>query len=568
MKDTADPRQRLIDVAGRRVRYLRMGEGPSVVLIHSSPTHAGYLVPHMRLLADRFTCIAFDTPGFGLSDPLPGKTLRVEDLSGAIADNMAALQLPACPVFGTHTGAAIALSLAAHRPERVTALVLDGVPIFTQDEQRAIFTDYFEPLVPDDRGGHFARTWTRFRDQYLWFPWTSRAVDRHNDTDLGTPVAIHAWVESFFFASATYKPAYRAACFYGDEAIADSRAATCPIVYTATETDMLYTHMDRLAPLPDRQQVRRIGNDRTRKDALIAEVFEQTSDDVAMPADTFRLLEGSGIRQQFIDRDRGQMLVRHAGSHDAPAVLLLHDAPGSTERLSGPDGLIAALAATCFVLAPDLPGSGGSDPVGTTAPVLDDWATAVADTCRTAGVDRCTVYGIGIGASLALRIANGFPELVERVVIRGLALPGIDERAALAACYAPRITIDADGGHWYRTWLMLRDHQIFFPWYETGISHQRRVDADFGARHLHRWTFEVMRQYAHYHELIDAALAHDSAEDLVTLRVPLAVCRDPGVPFFAYDAALHEARPHAVELAVEAASHAQAVTRFITGVPR
>ena len=557
------PRQRFIEVAGRRVRYLRLGEGPPVVLVHSSPTHAGFVAPQMRLLADRFTCFAFDTPGFGLSEPLPGDSLRVAQLADAIADNMVALDLPPCPMYGTHTGAAIALSLAAHRPERVTALVLDGVPIFSADEQATIFRDYFETLVPDERGGHFARTWTRFRDQYLWFPWTSRTADRHNDTDLGAPQAIHTWVESFFHAGATYKAAYRAACFYGDDAIHDSRAATCPVFYTATTTDMLFPHMDRLAPLPANQEVRPIGNDRTLIDALIAEVFERYSTAAPMPAEAFVLSDGPGIRQQYVDRATGQVLIRHAGPHGAPAILLLHDAPGSAEPLARADGLMSHLADTCFVLAPDLPGSGGSDPIGDPSATLDAWAAVVADVCSAAGVERCTVYGIGIGASLALRVAHLRPDLVERVVVRGLALPTAEERETLAARYAPPIGIDADGSHWYRTWLMLRDQQIFFPWYETRATSQRRVNLDFSAWHLHRRTFEVMRQRAHYHELIDATFAHDSTTDLTTLAVPLALCHDPLVPFFAYDATVRAARPEAIELPTDPVAHADAVKRFV-----
>ena len=404
MTEAGTLRRRFVDVGGRRVHYLRIGHGPAVVLVHSSPTNASYVAPHMRMLAERFTCFAFDTPGFGLSEALPGESLVVAQLAEALADNMVALGLSACPMFGTHSGAAIALSLAAHRPERVTALVLDGVPIFSAEEQASIFYDYFQPLVVDERGGHYAQAWTRFRDQYLWCPWTSRAPDRHNDTDLGSPSAIHAWLESFFYAGTTYMPAYRACCFHGGEVIADSRAATCPVIYTATETDMLYPHLDRLEPLPPMQEVRRIGNDRARKDTLIAESCERYPSTTPAPADSFALAEGAGIRLQYVDVGPGQVLLRHAGAVDRPVVLVLHDAPGSGLSCCAPGGLIETLAAAFLVLVPDLPGSGGSDPIGRShagASVdvgLDAWADVLATVCTTAGVGPVCVYGIGIGA--------------------------------------------------------------------------------------------------------------------------------------------------------------------------
>ncbi len=571
MIETGLLRRRFAEIDGRRIHYLRMGVGPPVVLVHSSPTNAWYVAPHMRLLAERFTCYAFDTPGFGLSDALPGETLEVGDLADALAENMVVADLPACPVFGTHSGAAIALSLAARNPERVTALVLDGVPIFTPDEQAAIFIDYFQPMVPDDRGGHFANTWTRFRDQYIWFPWTSRTPDRHNDTDLAPAPSIHAWIESFFYAGATYQPAYRACCFYGDEAISDSRAVRCPVVYTATDTDMLYPHLERLAPLPPLQEIRRIGADRTKKDTLIAEVFDRWSSAPPVPMESFSLSSGSGVRNQFVDVGRGQVLLRHAGDFERPAILVLHDAPGSGLSLCGPDGLLVSLAESFLVLVPDLPGSGGSDPIAQASGTmtssgagdLDAWADTMAAVCATAGVTRVCAYGIGIGASVAVRLATRHPSLVGEVVIRGLALPDAEQRDELRRRYAPPITIAPDGSHWYRTWLMLRDQQIFFPWYDSRAVRQRRVSADFGAAHLHAWTFEVMKQHAHYHELIDAALAYDCLPDLERLVARLAVCRDPHVPFHAYADALTAARPDAVDLPTAPAAQRVALTRFV-----
>ena len=79
----------------------------------------------MAAAADRFTVFALDTPGFGASDPLPGETLTVGDLARATAAGMRAIGLPPCPVYGTHTGALVALQLGADLPDQVTGLVLE-----------------------------------------------------------------------------------------------------------------------------------------------------------------------------------------------------------------------------------------------------------------------------------------------------------------------------------------------------------------------------------------------------------------------------------------------------------
>jgi N-formylglutamate amidohydrolase len=75
------------------------------------------------------------------------------------------------------------------------------------------------------------------------------------------------------------------------------------------------------------------------------------------------------------------------------------------------------------------------------------------------------------------------------------------------ANYAPPITIERDGSHWYRTWLMLRDQLIWYPWHDRRVANLRRVRADFSARVLHDWTVDVMRQHTSYGDLIHAALS-------------------------------------------------------------
>src|SRR5687768_18190504 len=55
-----------------------------------------------------------------------------------------------------------------------------------------------------------------------------------------------------------------------------------------------------------------------------------------------------------------EMAVRLAGDREKPALLLIHGFPGSSESFRN---VIGTLARDCFVVAPDLPGFGGSEPV-------------------------------------------------------------------------------------------------------------------------------------------------------------------------------------------------------------
>ena len=250
-------KRRFLQIGQRRVHYFRAGEGPPAVLVHSSPANARLLLKEMECLAPGHTVFAFDTPGFGLSAPLPGEVLTVADLADALAETLDAIAMPRCPIFGTHTGAAIALELGVRHPERATGLVLDGVPAFTAAECEAYFGTYFQKMLPSDLGGHYAEAWTRFRDQSVWFPWTNRTPANHNPYDLGPAQSTHLWVQMFFEAAEGYVPAYRAASFYGARAVAAAAALTLPAVYCATDTDMLHPHLARLPPMKPGQGNRR-----------------------------------------------------------------------------------------------------------------------------------------------------------------------------------------------------------------------------------------------------------------------------------------------------------------------
>lgn len=555
-------RRRFLQVGARRVHYVRAGDGPPVVLIHSSPANVRLLEKEIERLASDFTVFAFDTPGFGLSDPLPLAGMTVADLADAMAETLIAIGMPRCAVFGTHTGAAIALELGVRHPDRVSGLVLDGVPAFTDAECTAYFGDYFRTLPISDLGGHYSEAWTRFRDQSIWFPWSERVPANLNGYDLGPPHSTHLWVSMFFEAAEHYVPAYRAASFYGARAIAAAAELTLPTVFTATETDMLYPHMRRLPPLKAGQAIVAIGNSYERKRALIAETFARYDVDGPAPADPAAIGSSPAIARQFVDGPGGQVHLRHAGDRACPALLLLHDSPGSSEQA---EALIARLATRFFVVAPDLPGCGESDayadPTG-----IEGFAETAAAVLDTFGIERATVHGIGFGSSVALALAQADPRRVTAVALQGVALPEDEERADLLAHYAPPIEIVADGSHWYRTWLMLRDSKVYWPWYDRRLAALRRVEADFAARPLHRWTMDVMRGGSGYADALQAALRHDAAAAIAALAVPMIRVADPATPLSAHDERLRAISPTALALAAGETGFADALADFVTGL--
>lgn len=114
--------ERFAVVDGLRVRYVRSGHGPAVVLIHgfasSLYTWSGVIGP----LSRSHDVVALDLPGFGQSDLPPALTADV--LPGVVVGLMDALGLGRVTLIGHSMGGAVATVVAATRPERVDRLVL------------------------------------------------------------------------------------------------------------------------------------------------------------------------------------------------------------------------------------------------------------------------------------------------------------------------------------------------------------------------------------------------------------------------------------------------------------
>ena len=105
--------------------YVEMGVGPPLVLLHPSPQSGRVYWRLMPRLAETFRVIAFDTLGFGRSDPLPDR-ITMQRLGSAVSDAMSVLEIDRSHFFGFHTGNKIAAAVASNAPARVDRLVLCG----------------------------------------------------------------------------------------------------------------------------------------------------------------------------------------------------------------------------------------------------------------------------------------------------------------------------------------------------------------------------------------------------------------------------------------------------------
>jgi pimeloyl-ACP methyl ester carboxylesterase len=102
-------------------------EQVTMICLHPGEGSSRSFARFLPEIADVRSVYAPDLPGCGESDPSPGAS-RVE-AAAAVSDLANDLRLRQIDVLGLQTGAAVALQLAATRPELVRRLVLIGMPI-------------------------------------------------------------------------------------------------------------------------------------------------------------------------------------------------------------------------------------------------------------------------------------------------------------------------------------------------------------------------------------------------------------------------------------------------------
>ena len=88
MAATTDSRElqtKQIRVASHRIRYLQIGKGSPVVLLHGGASDSQDWIQTFTTLSDRFTLYAPDMPGFGLSSRDP-RGYYLSDLANVITE--------------------------------------------------------------------------------------------------------------------------------------------------------------------------------------------------------------------------------------------------------------------------------------------------------------------------------------------------------------------------------------------------------------------------------------------------------------------------------------------------
>ena len=122
---------------GARVRYLRVGSGPPMVLMHTVRTqldHFQFVIPR---ISDAFTVYALDFPGMGWSDIVPGASYEEPALRAAAVRLVEELDLSDVTLAGESMGATVALTASLDLGDRVRRIVAFNAYDFADGVKRA-----------------------------------------------------------------------------------------------------------------------------------------------------------------------------------------------------------------------------------------------------------------------------------------------------------------------------------------------------------------------------------------------------------------------------------------------
>jgi len=109
---------------GYRVRYLRRGSGPALLLLHGLLGYSFSWRYTLPVLAERATVFAVDMPGAGFSDRPPNLDCSIRTQADRLLRFADGVGVTSFDLLGTSHGGAVAMMAAACAPARVRSLIL------------------------------------------------------------------------------------------------------------------------------------------------------------------------------------------------------------------------------------------------------------------------------------------------------------------------------------------------------------------------------------------------------------------------------------------------------------
>lgn len=510
-------RDMVVVADGRHVHYRVAGQGMPVVLLHQSPLSSADFLELIGELAGDYLVIAPDTPGNGLSDPLPlpDETARMSDYADALAMFLDALGLDRVALYGFHTGALCALEFALRHPGRVITAVANGYVDLPAGLRADLLAHYFAPVEPDWAGGHLHWWWMRLREQYHFFPWYRPAAANRTGYDMPGTAELHAAMMEVMRAGSAYRRPYMAAMAH--DSLAALQGTEASVTVMVDKTDLLYPCLDAIVDPAPGVVIRRPENPRAAI-AVLKEVLASQRAGAARPRKVSHP-PAAAVRREFVEGEGGRLFVRGT---DGPgrAILLVPDMLEGGGRW---EPAMLAAAGTRPVIAIDPPGAGASAEWSGQGEMLAVQARAIAAELGRRGMARPDIVARERGVPLALAVAHalGGPcRLFLPPRTGGQAAPDMER-------LAPEIALDPLGGHLVRVWAMLRAQELYQPWYEEDAAHAiRGREPVLDPAIVHMRLVDFFDALPRYREIVRSNAQYPVQDRLADLRTSITEMPD------------------------------------------
>lgn len=488
-----------VTVGSRRVHYRTIGSGPPVLLIHQNPRSSAEMRPLMHEWSRHFTCIAPDTAGLGLSDPLEIDTPGIAEISASLIGFMDAIGLQRAGAFGFHSAAVQLMEALRNHPDRFFAVTLGAYGLWTADEQSR-FDDTFIPrFVPKDHGEHLPWLWNRLVEQSWFFPWhASHQANRLPARPIDI-AAVDELAGEWLDAGDSYRQAF-AGCLRAPRSLPEESAQLPPVLITAYESDPLRQHLKRAASLPGNWRIAPVATERDQRDASRDFLLARAGTLATPPLPT--------------KNDEGFI---HVCSGGFDGLLHWRGRPGASRAVLHAPGSALKVQPADDSLHLDLPGHGLSDPFD--GKMLADWAEITAQAIgKLSGNSVTTIAGCRVSALLALAVGRQ---------LGAVTVEGIDAHIPLPADTGRWIAAQADlaprrfGEHLVKAWGIARAQECFWPWFD--VSEQTAIPVADGALSADRLAVnhrDLLRSRPGARALLTALLTADR-DDLVATAPPI-----------------------------------------------
>lgn len=229
---------------GEGIHIRVYGSGPPLVLIHPSPNSGKMFHGFASQLSKKYLVLCPDTPGYGESTREVSDNPTMTDYAKIFESFFNTIGLDKISIYGSATGAQLAIRYGILYPNKVEHLYLDNCAHFTDEERFRIFEEYFPDFTPKSDGSHITGIWNLVLNLFQYFPWCFQSREYKLSSPMPPVAILNAIALDFLVAGKNYDKAYRAA--FEHEKVENIQKLKVPSTILRWHGSILAKYTDRI----------------------------------------------------------------------------------------------------------------------------------------------------------------------------------------------------------------------------------------------------------------------------------------------------------------------------------